>query len=139
MTSRGALAVLFCLLLSACGGEPTGPPEIRYGYDVCTHCRMIVSEARHAAAARGAGGEVARFDDLGCLVDFLEERPGETWRAWVHDGDGELLAAQQAFYARGPETSTPMGSGLQAFETEDAARRFARDHGGTLVDRPFAR
>ena len=107
--------------------------------DVILKLRASRGVARHAAVARGAEGEVARFDDLGCLFGFLESRGGKNWRAWVHGKDARLLPAEKAFYARGPETSTPMGSGLQAFETEDAARGFARAHGGALIDRPFPR
>ena len=66
-------------LLAACGSpDPEAPPEIAYGLEECSHCRMIISEERFAAATRTAGGAVARYDDVGCLLPSW--RPGERGR-----------------------------------------------------------
>jgi copper chaperone NosL len=86
---------------------------------------MILSDPRFAAVVRGADGEEARFDDLGCLVAFLGERGGEEgWQVWVHDAGGEgWLTASQAWYTRGSRLVTPMGSGLRAWPSREAAAR----------------
>lgn len=129
-------ALAFCaLLLTECGGE-AGPPEILYGADVCSQCRMIVSDERHAGAARGPQGEEARFDDVGCLVDFLAARRGQGWTAWVHDQvSGEPLAADAVWLARDPAGGTPMGSGLHAFAHREDAEAFAQRYAGQVEGR----
>src|SRR5690606_10861439 len=69
------------------GDEPAGdgPPNISYGSDSCAHCKMIISDARFAAAWRDTNGKVLRFDDIGCMVGMYAEQPpahGATF--WVH-------------------------------------------------------
>lgn len=139
MSPEGRLAatvlgrVLPVLLLLAgalaCGGgaSPAAPPEIVYGADECAHCRMIVSDPRHAAAARSPRGDEARFDDLGCLAEHLRAAPdGTAWQAWVHaEGEADWRRAEETWYVHLPDLVTPMGSGLAAFAGEARAREAA--------------
>lgn len=115
-------AVLVGLLAAACSTPPTsGPPEIAYGEQECAGCRMIVSEARYAAAIETADGELMVFDDLACLLDWTRGRDTETIRAWVHDVDDESwLEAERAVYGLEPGRITPMGSGWTARARVDA-------------------
>lgn len=117
------------LALAACAG-PGGdqPPDMQYGLDECAHCRMIVSEARHAAALVYADGRTLRFDDLGCLVGHLEGTAVEPdARFWVHDADGRWLDARVALYRHGLDETTPMGYGFVALRTDDGS-------GASLLD-----
>lgn len=111
----------------ACGAddEPEGPPEIRYGYDLCSHCSMIIDAPDHAAVARSRDGREARFDDLSGLRSFLRTADG-SWTAWVHTGAG-WLPAERAWYLRDPEVVTPMGSGLVAFADRESALQAGSD------------
>lgn len=120
-------------LALGCGAPSpsSGPPEIRYGLDECTHCRMIIVEPRHAAVARSASGEEARFDDLLGVREHLAAAD-ETWQVWVHGEDGWIPAAA-AWYAHDPEEITPMGSGLLAFADRSAAARQAAEAGGEVM------
>lgn len=116
---RAALAL--ALLAGACAGGPAGPPEVHWGVDECSHCHMIVGEARFAAAARGPAGEEARFDDLGCLLRWRAEGH-EAWQAWVQEASGGgWLPAAEAVYLHVPGRATPMGSGLTAHRDAAAA------------------
>lgn len=120
-------AVLLALaaLLAACGAAATGPPEVHWGVDECSHCHMILAEERFAAVARHTTGEEARFDDLECLVRFLADRGETGWTAWAHDAAGPgWLEAPAASYAA-TATRTPMGSGLLAFARPEAAAEAA--------------
>ena len=122
---RAGAFVAAALLAGACSSAPAGPPEVHWGIDECTHCHMIVGEARYAAAARGPAGEEARFDDAGCLLRWRAEGH-EAWQAWVHDADGEgWLAAAEAVYLHAPGRATPMGSGLTAHRDAAAAAAVA--------------
>lgn len=127
--ARLGTALLAAGLAVGCNGGAPGvaPPEIAYGLDECSRCRMIVSEPRHAAAARSPAGEEARFDDLGCLVEHLRAADdGGAWHAWVHaGGEATWHPAEQAVYVHLPGRITPMGSGLAAFAGKAAARREA--------------
>jgi copper chaperone NosL len=119
------------LLFAACGGggSSDGPPEIRYGLEECSYCRMIVSEERFAAALTAGTGR-AVFDDVGCLVSYLGERQVADPAIWVHDHAARgWLRASGAWFVRDPAGGTPMGSGLVAFAERSAAEAFAGGRG----------
>ncbi len=122
---RWALApALFAVALGCAGPDPDAPPEIAYGHQECSHCRMIISEERFAAALQWADGEVARFDDIGCLLASMEARAEVPPKVWVHDADSvEWLDARTATFVLEEARTTPMGSGVVALTTEAAARQ----------------
>jgi len=122
--SAGLLALVVCLgiWIAGCGKDgESGPPAILYGADLCDHCRMVISEERHAGGAR-VGVADYRFDDPGCLVEFLgsEESTGSAM-SWVHDEQARWLPVQDAWFVEDPNRGTPMGSGLMAFGSQEAA------------------
>jgi copper chaperone NosL len=115
------MAWLGVVVTAACASPPAGPPVVQWGIDECSHCHMIVGEARFAAASRGPAGEEARFDDLGCLVAWAATAPAG-WQVWVHDAAGEgWLDATSAAYLHVPGRATPMASGLSAHVDAAAA------------------
>lgn len=128
---------LLSLLLAGCpaGGPPEGgPPDVRYAVDPCDRCQMIVSEERFAAAYVTPTREVRRFDDLGCLTAFLQERPEDVAEVWVHDHEAKgWLRGREATYVRAPGVITPMGSGLLAAADAARAGALAERAGGEVL------
>ncbi len=126
------------LLLSACRPAPMSdrPPIIRFGYDTCDYCRMLISEPRYAATLRTPDGQERRFDDIGCLLHYLHEHPEEADGAyiWVHDYlQDRWHRASQAFFVRSDRLITPMGYGIIATADTLTADSLARTLGGTLT------
>lgn len=120
---------LSAVLLAGCGGgsdSGPSPPEILYGEDICDHCRMVISEERHAAASLRDGREY-RFDDPGCLRGFDESatEAGDAI-AWVHDENSRWLRTEDAWFVTDPSLVTPMGSGIVAFGSAAAAMSAAQ-------------
>ncbi|MCX7623217.1 MAG: nitrous oxide reductase accessory protein NosL [Thermomicrobium sp.] len=137
MTRRRMLAMLFAALpLLACRRERTlAPPEIRYGRDTCAECGMIVSEARHAAAAASAKGETLVFDDIGCLLRYRQKHAPQWAAVWVHDYETEIwLRAEEAQYLVSPKVRSPMGWGIAAFARADAAQQRRAELGGDVMN-----
>ncbi len=126
------------LLLAGCGGAPSGgPPEIRYGLEECDYCRMIISQEKSAAAIADEAGTTTRFDDLGCLVDYLRDQPANAKNVWVHDyAGGGWIAAEPAWFVHDPRGLTPMGSGLTAFAMRPDAEAFAGGQGWQVMGWP---
>jgi copper chaperone NosL len=128
---------LACATLAGCSTpDPDGPPMIRLGMDECAACGMIIAEDKSAAALAFDGSPAALFDDLGCLLDYRDDHPGvPARRVWVHDYatrawiDGSTAACLRA--APGTIT-TPMGSGMVAFASIDAARAEHARAGGDV-------
>lgn len=112
----------------------TGPEPIVFGRDACAHCRMHLSQPGFGGEMRDARGALTKYDDVGCLVRAMLARHGEIPEAWVEDHEtGRLVALLTAHLVRGQPSATPMGSGIVAFEREDAADAFARATGGRPV------
>jgi copper chaperone NosL len=96
------------IVLVACRGE-VGPLDPVWGKQPCDHCQMIVSQ-RSSAAQLLAKGERHYFDDIGCMVQWLDDHEVEH-QAWVRLGDG-WVEAERALYQGG--ASTPMDHGYVA-------------------------
>ena len=120
---RVAWLVFVALWLAACSGEPkTGPVEIKWDRDGCTHCGMALSDRHFAAQVRGGPKHQAfKFDDIGCVVEWLKK---QAWNndpnteIWVKDYRSEKwIAAGSAHYIGGK--TSPMAYGYAAL-AEDA-------------------
>ena len=112
------LVLLVALLLAACSGDPkTGPVEIKWDRDGCTHCGMALSDRHFAAQVRGGPKHQAfKFDDIGCVVEWLKKQPwagDATTEIWVMDyHSGKWIDARQARYIGGK--TSPMAYGYAA-------------------------
>lgn len=115
--------------------EAPRPPEIRYGRDACDRCNMIINDERFAAAYRSSAGEARRFDDLGEMVLELRSSGAPAAAAFVHDHRSRAwLPAERAHYVRSARIASPMGFGFAAFEDEAAARAYAAEQEGEILD-----
>jgi copper chaperone NosL len=138
---RGALAIVAAMALAAlvmgmalitgCAPRVDGPPNVRWGQAACAQCRMLISDARFAAA-RVPDGDAEVFDSVECLVQRLREAP--EGRVWVRDylGDG-WLDPHEAVFVRSAELTTPMGGGLVAVADVSAAQRVAEQVHGHIL------
>jgi copper chaperone NosL len=119
------LTLLFCFLLSgltACSGDPgTGPLDVKWDRYTCERCRMVLSDRQHAAQVRVPQAEgrskVVFFDDIGCAVVWLEDRPfndDPRTEIWVSDWrTGDWVDARKAVYLAGQVTPMEYGLGAQ--------------------------
>jgi len=127
------------MLLAGCSGEPeTGPGKVRWDRETCARCAMAVSDHNYSAQVRGGPAgqkrKLYKFDDIGCAIIWLDERPSwkddpatEIWVTDYHNGD--WIDARKAWYVTGK--ITPMAYGLGAtLEKESGALTFeeARKH-----------
>jgi nitrous oxide reductase accessory protein NosL len=153
MRDRRLAPLAVVLLLAGCGDDPgTGPVAVRWDRVTCERCRMVLSDRHHSAQVRtlAAGGrsQVRFFDDIGCAVIWLEDKPfsdDPATEVWVNDWrSGEWIDARTAYYLTGQETPMQYGLGAQP-EPADGALEYARAkahvfeverrfnvHGGTL-------
>lgn len=125
---------LSALFVAGCAASSGGPPTVRYGESACAECRMLINEARYAAAALTTTSEPVVFDSTECLVRYLHRRGASLARIWVHDyGADRWLVAEEAFYVASPELTTPMGKGVVAIATPPDADQLAGTvHGRVL-------
>jgi copper chaperone NosL len=120
---RGTILLLSTLAV-ACG-EPR-PGTFTWGSDGCDHCHMTLTDPRFAAQLVTTKHKVHRFDDPGCLANFLVE--GEVpatavHSLWVNDflAPDRLLRVEDAVFLRSDSLRTPMDSRLAALTPGPAA------------------
>jgi copper chaperone NosL len=113
---------------------PAGPEPIVWGRDTCARCRMHLSQPGFSGQLRDADGVVRKFDDLGCLVGAIVETHAAIPEVWVEDHEGGgVVPLLSAHLVHAPGVATPMGHGVIAFSSPDAAEAFARASRGERV------
>jgi len=79
-------------------------------------CNMTIADINHSSQAILPNGDTLFFDDVGCLVLWLQTQPIPTeivlW-IWAKDGE-KYIPAQEAWYAR--HEKTPMSYGFGAYQ-----------------------
>lgn len=120
---RAHALLALALVAAACGSGEPRPVPLVLDEDACSFCRMAISQRELAAEAVTRGGRVERFDDIGCLLDWRHEHevPDGTAFFVVDFETGDWLDATEAVYLRSRAIPTPMGSGLLAFASREAA------------------
>jgi copper chaperone NosL len=135
MTRRSVLlgALLVPMALGACGKADRAEDAV-WGKQPCAHCKMVLSEPRHAAQALDSDGDRLFFDDLGCLLEHERNRGAELPRAWVKNEQGAWMDARRARYATGART--PMNYG---YTSSEAGPLSLRDVKRQITERTGAR
>ena len=125
-------------MLSACSHEEaSGPAEVRWDRETCTHCSMAIGDRNYAAQVRGGlpaeKNKLYKFDDIGCAIIWLRDQPWKDQQdteIWVIDHrNGLWIDAKKASYVKGKISPMNYGLGAQA-ELSDGALDFtqARAH-----------
>ena len=109
MNRRSFLLSATALLFACTSTEEPADPV--WGKEPCAHCAMLVGERRFAAQI-GGGGERRFFDDIGCMVMWLEKRAARPSRLWVREDGERWVDARAARYQAGART--PMDFGFVA-------------------------
>ena len=104
--------------------------------DMCSFCRMAISEKRFASELLIQDGEVFKFDDIGCMLRFRKSHghPESVVATFVLDYETrKWLKAEEAYFVKSKEFKTPMGGNVVAFKAgADAAAAADRTQGVSL-------
>lgn len=131
-----ALGALVALLVAA--GCSDGPRTVHPGTDLCHHCHMTVSEEGFASQLVTDRGRSYVFDSIECMAEFIGQDgvPRDQVRSlWVTDFSepGAWIRAEDARFLRSTQLRSPMGMGLSAHASDDAARPIRSGFGGELL------
>ena len=125
--------LLFLIFLSgsAFTGCKSEVEPIRYGKDVCDHCKMLTMDPKFGAELITPKGKIYKFDDVNCLITFMTESGSavtETAEIYVIDylNPRTLIAAKSAFYVHSDKIKSPMASGIAAFSSVES--RYQQQH-----------
>ncbi len=121
--------IVVCCGFVSCG--ETGPEPIILNKDMCTYCRMAISDGRFGAELITKKGRIYKFDDMSCMLRYDKEHTdGQVRNFYINDytRDNILINAENAWYIRHDELNTPMRGNMAAFEREEDAV----EHAGRL-------
>lgn len=130
-----AVLLLSALWLASCGAPKFEPVEIAVE-DMCAFCKMAISEKQYAAEFLNRDGDVFKFDDIGCMANYVvEKKAGDSIAAYyVVDFDTkQWLKAEEASLVASPNFHTPMGGGMVAFKDRSRAEAAAAASQGRLI------
>jgi copper chaperone NosL len=122
------------LWLAGCGAPKFEPVEIAVE-DMCALCKMAISEKQYAAEFISRDGDAFKFDDIGCMANYVAEKKVEDVAAYyVVDFDSkQWLKAEEANFVASPNFHTPMSGGIVAFRDRSRAEASAAANQGRLI------
>lgn len=135
-TGLMAVATISILLLTAACQTTKIEPVALAPEDMCSYCRMAISEKQYAAEVIDSDGQAFKFDDIGCMVNFMEGKKNKAPIAayFVIDFDKrEWIKGEDAYYVRAAEVNTPMDGGIIAFRTQSQAQQAADKYQGIML------
>ena len=121
-------------LFAACVRTELQPVDIA-AEDMCAFCKMAISEKRYVGEFIDHDGNAFKFDELGCMVRYLQDKDRSTVVGYfVTDFESRhWVKAELAHYVRSLEFRTPMNGGIVAFQDKSKAERAAGEHHGQLL------
>jgi copper chaperone NosL len=131
------LASALIIFLCSCN---TRTEPIVLGKDQCSFCKMTFIDARFGAEILTQKGKVYKFDDVHCLVSFLESDQANRKNAkeiFFADFSGihSLIPSEKSFYMKSELFRSPMGGNIAAFSSKDSLDKVLALTKGTILSR----
>lgn len=125
----------FVILLTSCS---KGPRPIAYGKEECTFCKMTIMDKRFGCQIMNTKGKAYSFDDLSCLVGYLQTdiiQQKDIAGIYVPDylGDNSLHLANGLQFVASEGFRSPMAGNIAAFTNADSASEYAQKMSGKKV------
>ena len=135
--AKGKVAsmVFFCVFLTNC--SPEGPDPIILNKDICSFCKMNISDGHFGAEIITEKGRIFKFDDISCMMAYKSQhQDSKIKNHYVHHytGDNELIPAENAYYIQGGTLKSPMAGNVAAFNSETEASQQAANLNAQSTD-----
>ena len=113
------------IFIASCSVEPV---PIKYGNDICSFCRMIITNSRYGTEILTKKGKNYKFDSIECLVQFIDE--GEIHEENIHSllitdfvSPEKFTDAKSSSYLVSHNLPSPMGANLTGFQKKSDAEK----------------
>lgn len=112
---------------------------INYGREACTYCKMTIMDKHFSAEILTGKGRAIKFDDLGCLLQYIKDEhfTDDDARIFVADynnPDGEFLDARNAIYIQSGQLKSPMGGNYASSATMALANKLNVKFNSSLLN-----
>lgn len=136
ITTTIAAAILLMMSLSSC---TTGPQPIQVGKDNCNFCKMTISDVRFGAELVTKKGKIYKFDDVYCLLAYLQTKELETgmikdFYLTDYAANHQLINVNTALLFKADELKSPMGGNIAAFDNSDSLKKIEKRFAGNTVN-----
>ncbi len=125
---KHTVTALFLVSILATSCSPKGPEVINLNHDHCSSCKMTIADSRYAAQLITDKGRVYKFDDVICLINFLNDNKqiaiGSIW-VTNFNSPTTWLNVNQAYFIKSRSLQSPMGGNSPAFESKASAAIYA--------------
>jgi len=122
------------LLLLALACQADQRPQAIEAHDACASCRMAISQPQYAGQIVDKEGNAYKFDDIGCMLRYLNNHTFPQRRLYVMDYvNRQWLEAGSAVFVRSEAIRGPMNGGLAAFRDQSAAQQFLKNSSGQMI------
>ena len=130
------MSIFAAFIISGCNGFT--PKEIQYGIDQCDYCKMTIADQSFGSELITQKGKVLKYDAIECLAAAdigFAGKSQEVHSRWVTDfrRPGKFLDANTAWIVASERQKSPMGVGLLAADSEQAAQQLIDESGGRIV------
>ncbi|CUS93036.1 nitrous oxide reductase accessory protein NosL [Candidatus Kryptobacter tengchongensis] len=121
---------ILALLVYSCSKE-IKPEEIE-PHDICYLCKMAISQLNFATEIITPAGEVYKFDDIGCMIEFkkMRELPNGSVMFVRDFYTNEWVRIENAYFVRSEKIQTPMNYFIVTFKTRESVEKFLNEYGG---------
>ncbi len=129
------VAVLFLISFSSCSQKPQ---PINYGKEACSFCKMTIMDKKFACAVVTQKGKNFHFDDMHCLLSYMQENKINVKDITVYVNDflneHNFLKAGESFFVKDSSLKTPMSGNIAAFSSQTQAQQYIQQHGGSSIN-----
>ena len=135
---KPAAAVAPLLLLFALSSCNTKPEAIIVGKDVCSYCKMPVSDNRFGAEVITEKGKIYKFDDAHCVLSFLHDAKFESEKNYAiyfvdFSGDHSLMPVSKSLFLKSEALRSPMNGNVAAFNNSDSLQMAFDKYAGSKL------
>jgi copper chaperone NosL len=127
LKKTAALLIVLAMigLLAACGGASYEAADISQDTDQCYTCHMGIEDLDSASQTILTDGTPRIFDDIGCMLVYLQDNDDEVEVSYVRDHhSGEWIDMTDAYFIHDESIQTPMSYGFIAFVAEQEAEDY---------------
>ena len=119
---------LILFFLASCS---TQPEPLKIGKDICHLCKMGIADERFGGEVISKKGKVFKFDDIGCMVNFLkadgiEEKDIAQTVVLNYEKKDDFINTEKAIFVNSDTVKSPMGFNIAAFSSVEIANKIVQ-------------
>lgn len=133
--SQQVTMILLLVMLSGIAGCAREPEPLKLGVDNCSFCKMTVSDARFGGEIITTKGKYYKFDDMHCLLSFLQSdmlEKKDIGGIYLVDfsGNHALVNADNTMLLQSDDLRSPMDGNIAAFANGDSLKEMMKQFNG---------